>query len=121
MIQPAIMVIIESEGSIGFAKGWAVSDAPALIDRMEATFRVAYDPDPARAWTVENQMIHFAAVVIVESECQVVARLQIVSTDPAIGTFRLACRIEYLNDSGHASLNDPWDSRKREESWDQHT
>ena len=56
-----------------------------------------------------------------ETERQVFARLQIVSTDPAIRALRLACRIEYLHDSGHAGLNDRWDSRKREESWDQRT
>jgi hypothetical protein len=134
VIQPSRTVEIEGQRPIVDRHDVVAREPLSLVHRAESPVRVLddrrnagagpvehYDPNPARAWTVENPMIHFAAVVIVESECQVVARLQIVSTDPAIGAPRLACRIEYLHDSGHASLNHRWDSRKREESWDQRT
>jgi len=89
----AAVIVVERKGPISFGFEVITPNAIAwialVIDGRKIALIVAQDPYGARSRTIENEVVLFTAVVIIESEGEICGGFQIVSTN-AIAWITLA-------------------------------
>jgi len=81
----AAMVVIKGKRSIcgGFKviSGNALAWISLAVDRLEIAIIITQNPHSARARTVEDEMISFAHMVVIEGKDTITSRFEVVSTD----------------------------------------